>query len=77
MRSDCTNSVAMASTSSSMRSGCSYQNILNSLSAKEKRCALAIFGLRLGRYKPDDVWIDNFVRVLASLKAEEKQGNEV
>ena len=77
MRSDHTNSVAMAGISSSMASGYGYQGVLNGLSASEKRRALAIMGRQLGRCKPDDSWIDNFVRTLASLKAGEKHGNAV
>ena len=67
----------MAGTSSNMPSAHGYQGILNGLSASEKRRALAIIGQRLGRCKPDDGWTDNFVKTLATLKAEEKRSNAV
>ena len=77
MRSDHTRSVAMAGRSSSMPSAHGYQGVLSGLSASEKRCALAIIGQRMGRSKPDDGWTDNFVKTLATLKAEEKRSNAV
>ena len=77
MRSDHARSVAMAGISSSMASGHGYQGVLNGLSASEKRCALAIIGQRLGRCKPDDGWTDNFVKTLATLKAEENRSDPV